>query len=80
VIRANGRDGGNRGPGQHLELPVQGGHVGLDGHHVVGASAEDGLCGVMLRVHCVDREDRPGQVGEGFQQLPHGGDLIRFLV
>jgi hypothetical protein len=52
----------------------------LDGHHVVGVPAEDGLRGVMLRVHCVDREDRPGQVGERFQQLPHCGDLIRFLV
>ena len=51
-----------------------------DGHHVVGASAEDGLRGVMLRVHCVDRDDRPGQVGERLQQLPHRGDLIRFLV
>ena len=48
----------------------------LDGHHVIGAPAEDGLRGVMLRVHRVDREDRPGQVGERLQQLPHRGDLI----
>ena len=48
----------------------------LDGHDVVGALAEDDLRGVMLRVHCVDREDRPGQVGEHLQQLPHRGDLI----
>ena len=34
----------------------------------------------MLRVHGVDREDCPGQVGERFQQLPHRGDLIGFLV
>jgi hypothetical protein len=34
----------------------------------------------MLRVHCVDREDRPHQVGERLQQLPHRRDLIRFLV
>ena len=30
VVRANGRDSGDRGPGQLLELPVQGRHVGLD--------------------------------------------------
>ncbi len=77
---AHGRDSGDRGPGQLLELPVQGGDVGLDGHHVLGVPAEDGLRGVMLRVHCVDREDRPGQVGERLQQLPHRGDLIGFLV
>ena len=34
----------------------------------------------LLRVHCVDRDDRAGQAGERFQQLPHGGDLVRLLV
>lgn len=48
----------------------------LDGHHVVGVPAEDGLRGVMLGVHCVDREDRPGQVGERLQELPHGRNLV----
>ena len=48
----------------------------LDGHHVVGAPAEDGLRGVMLGVHCVDREDCPGQVGERLQQLAHCRDLV----
>jgi hypothetical protein len=52
----------------------------LDGHHVIGAPAEDGLRGVMLRVHCVDRDDRPGQVGERLQELPHRGDLVGLLV
>ena len=52
----------------------------LDGHHVVSATAEDGLRGVMLGVHRVEREDRPGQVGERRQQLPHRGDLVRLLV
>ena len=48
----------------------------LDGHHVIGAPAEDGLRGVMLRVHRVDREDRPGQVGERLQELPHCRNLV----
>jgi len=52
----------------------------LDGHHVVGTPAEDDPRGVMLRVHCVDREDCPGQVGERLQQLPHRGDLVGFLL
>src|SRR6266487_14089 len=30
VVRAHGRDSRDRGPGQLLPLPVQGGHVGLD--------------------------------------------------
>jgi hypothetical protein len=34
----------------------------------------------MLRVHRVDREDCPCQVGERLQQLPHRGDFIRFLL
>ena len=48
----------------------------LDGHHVVGAPAEDDLRGVMLRVHCVDRDDRGGETGERFQQVPHRRDLV----
>ena len=52
----------------------------LDGHHVVRAAGSDGLCGVALRVHCVDRDDSAGQVGERFQQVPHCGDLVRFRV
>jgi hypothetical protein len=31
-------------------------------------------------VHCVDRDDRGGETGECFQQVPHRGDLIRFLL
>ena len=52
----------------------------LDGHHVVGAPAQDDLRGVMLRVHRVDRDDCGGEAGERFQQVPHGGDLIGLLV
>ena len=50
----------------------------LDGHHVVGAPAEDDLRGVTLRVHRIDRDDGGGETGERFQQLPDGGDLVRF--
>jgi hypothetical protein len=32
---------------------------------------------VVLRVQRVDRDDRPGQVSERFQQFPDGGDLVR---
>jgi hypothetical protein len=59
---------------------MQGRHIGLDGHHVVGAPAQDDLRGVMLRVHRVDRQDCPGQAGERLQQLPHRGDLVGLLV
>jgi hypothetical protein len=52
----------------------------LDGHHVIGAPAKDDLRGVTLRVHWVDRDDRAGQGGERFQQLPHRGDLVRLRV
>ena len=34
----------------------------------------------MLRVHRVDREDRPGQVGERLQELPHCRNLVRLLI
>jgi len=50
----------------------------LDGHHVVRPAAGDDLRGVVLRVHRVDRDDRPGQVSERLQQVPHRGDLVRF--
>ena len=52
----------------------------LDGHHVIGVPAGDHQRGVMLRVHCVDRDDRAGEAGECFQQVPHRGDLVRFLL
>ena len=52
----------------------------LNGHHVVGAAAEDDLRGVMLGVHRVDRQDRAGQVGERLQQLPDRGNLVRLLI
>ena len=52
----------------------------LDGHHVVGAPAEDDLRGVALRVHCVDRDDCGGKAGERLQQFPDRGDLVGFLV
>ena len=52
----------------------------LDGHHVVGAPAGDDLRGVMLGVHCVDRDDRGGETGERFQQFPDGGDLVGLRV
>jgi hypothetical protein len=52
----------------------------IDGHHVVGAPAEDDLRGVTLRVHRVDRDDRGGETGERLQQVPHRGDLVRFLL
>ena len=52
----------------------------LDGHHVVRPPGEDHLRRVSLRVHCVDREDCPGHVGERLQQLPHCGDLVGLLV
>jgi hypothetical protein len=52
----------------------------LDGHHVIGAPAEDDLRSVSLRVHCVDRDDRGGKAGERFQQVPHRGNLVRFLI
>jgi len=52
----------------------------LDGHHVVCLAGEDGLRGVVLGVHGVDREDCSGQAGERLQQLPHRGDLVRLLL
>jgi len=52
----------------------------LDGHHVVRPAGEDRLRGVSLRVHCVDRQDYPGQVSERLQQVPHRGDLVGLLV
>ena len=52
----------------------------LDGHHVVRPPGEDHLRRVSLGVHGVNRDNRPGQVGERFQELSHRGDLIRFLV
>jgi hypothetical protein len=52
----------------------------LDGHHVVRLAGEDRTRGVMLRMHCVDRQDCPGQVSERLQQLPYRGDLIALLV
>jgi hypothetical protein len=54
--------------------------LALTGHHVIGAPADDELRGVVLRVHCADRDDRGGEAGERFQQLPHCGDLVRFRV
>jgi hypothetical protein len=42
----------------------------LDGHHVVRLAADDGLRGVMLRVHGVDRDHGTRQVGERLQQVP----------
>jgi hypothetical protein len=52
----------------------------LDDHHVIRAPAEDDLRGIAQRVHRVDRDDRPGQVSERLQQVPHRGDLVRFRV
>jgi hypothetical protein len=52
----------------------------LDGHHVVGAPAEDDLRGVALRVHGVDRDDRAGQASERFEQVPDRGNLVRLRV
>ena len=52
----------------------------LDGHHVVRLAADDGLRGVMLRVHGVDRDHGTRQVGERLQQVPHRRDLVRFLL
>jgi hypothetical protein len=34
----------------------------------------------MLRVQCVDRQDRPGQVGGCFQQFAYQGDLVALRV
>ena len=48
----------------------------LDCHHVVRLAGKDGLRGVVLRVHCVDRDHGARQVGERFQQVPHRGDLV----
>jgi hypothetical protein len=80
VAGAHSRHRGDGSPGQLLELPVQRGHIGLDGHHVTGAPAEDDLCGVALRVHCVDRDNCGGEVGERFQQVAHRGDLVGLLA
>ena len=52
----------------------------LDGHHVIGVPAEDDLRSVGLRMHCAGRDDRGGEAGERFQQVPHRGDLVRFLL
>jgi len=52
----------------------------LDGHHVAGAPAEDDLRGVMLSVHGVDRDDRGGEAGKRFQQVPHRRDLVGLRV
>ena len=46
----------------------------------MGTPAEDDLRGISLRVHCVDRDDRGGEAGERFQQVPYRGDLVRFRV
>src|SRR6185312_2344965 len=59
VARAHRRGRGDRGPGQLLQLLVQGRHAGLDGHHVAGAPAGDGLRGAALRVQGGGRDDRP---------------------
>jgi hypothetical protein len=48
----------------------------LDGHHVVRPAGGDDLRGVALRVHRIDRDDCPGQVGERPQQVPHRGNLV----
>src|SRR5690348_13176854 len=37
-------------------------------------------CAVSLCVHGVDRDDRGGETGERFQQVPHRGDLIGLLL
>jgi hypothetical protein len=76
VVRAHGRSGGGAGPGQLLQLPVKRRHVALDGHHVIRVPAEDDLRRVALRVQSIDRDDCPGQVSEGFQQVPDSGDLV----
>jgi hypothetical protein len=52
----------------------------LDDHHVIRVPARDDLRGVMLGVQCVHRDHGARQVGERFQQVPHGGDLIRLRV
>ena len=52
----------------------------LDGHHVVRPPGEDQLRRVSLRVHCVNRENCPGHVGERLQQLPDCGDLVGLPV
>jgi hypothetical protein len=52
----------------------------LDGHHVVGTLAQEDLPGVMLRVHCVDRDDCGGEAGERLQQVSHRGDLVRLRL
>ena len=31
-------------------------------------------------MHRIDRDDRGGEAGERFQQVPHRGDLVRFLL
>jgi hypothetical protein len=61
VVAAHGRDGGDGSPGQLLELPVQRGHV---------SPGEDGLRGVMLRVHRVDRDHRAQRQEDRRGRLP----------
>ena len=72
--------GGDAGPGQLLELPVQRRHVALDRHHVVRVPAQDDLRSITLRMECVDRDHCAGQAREGLQQVPDGRDLVRLRV
>lgn len=57
--------GGHIGPGQVLELVVQGGHVGFHGEHVIPARGGDECGGVGLGVHRIHRHRHPGQLQPG---------------
>lgn len=49
--------------------------VGFDGEGVVGARGADRGGGLCLGVHRINGDHGPGHI-DGFQQVPHGGDLV----
>ena len=76
VARAHVRDGGDAGPGQLLQLPVQGGHVGLHHGDVMGflLARQPGQVGPD-RVESVEGHHGAVQV-QGFQQRGKVAGLV----
>lgn len=62
-------EGGHPGPGQGLELCIQGLLIGLHGQDVVGAGLGHQRRGVVMGVQRVHRDHRPVEI-EDLQQVP----------